>query len=59
MNTSTALADLLRWEAAGGTWRPNEAGTAAVLLTCNGGDEMGVITSDAPDFRAYVHAATR
>lgn len=59
MSTSTALQNLLRWQEAGGTWRRDEAADAVVLLTCSGGEEMGMIACDAPDLREYVNAATR
>jgi hypothetical protein len=52
-----ALADLLRWVAAGGTWRLAHVvgDTVTVhLLTCDGGELQGVIGSDEPAFRAYV-----
>lgn len=48
---STSLEDLLRWEAAGGTWRLNEQ--TVILMTCSG-EEMGRLTSRAADFLDYV-----
>jgi hypothetical protein len=55
-----ALAALLRWEASGAAWRLHEDdGTEAVvdLLTCDGGDVVGRLTSADPRFVGYVRAA--
>lgn len=52
-----ALAALLRWEAAGGTWvRRGQRGGAPVvdLVTCDGGQVMGELTSSDPGFVAHV-----
>lgn len=52
-----ALAALLRWEAAGGTWvRRGQRGGAPVvdLVTCDGGEVMGELTSSEPGFVAHV-----
>lgn len=55
-----ALAALLRWEASGAAWRlRSDDGTQAEvdLLTCDGGDVVGRLTSADPRFVGYVRAA--
>jgi hypothetical protein len=45
---SPDLARLLRWEDSGGGWRVAAVGNGSVtlsLVTCDGGEEMGVLTS--------------
>lgn len=53
----SALEDLRRWEAFGGTWelvaRQGDVRVVS-LLRCDGGEEVGRLTSDDPDLRAYV-----
>jgi hypothetical protein len=42
------LARLLRWEDSGGGWRVAAVGNGSLtlsLVTCDGGEEMGVLTS--------------
>ena len=53
-----ALNSLLRWEAAGGTWVERAAGDSLVvdLISCDGGEVMGRITSSRPEFIAYVRS---
>lgn len=54
---SPALAQLLRWELSGATWRLERfsAGSAVVsLCRCDGGEEVDTLVSDAPDLVAYV-----
>jgi hypothetical protein len=53
------LAELVRWETAGGTWQlvatRGEEVTIA-LCRCDGGEEVGRITSADHDLIAYVTA---
>lgn len=53
-----ALAALRRWEASGAGWSVREvdaAGVAVVdLLTCDGGEVVGRLSSADPAFVAYV-----
>ncbi len=52
-----ALAALLRWEAAGGTWvqRGRSGGALVVdLVTCDGGEVVGELRSPDPAFVAHV-----
>ena len=54
------LADVLRWEEAGGTWRATSApdGTVTVVLCrCDGGEEVDRIVAADPALASYV--ATR
>lgn len=56
-SATDALAALLRWEAAGGTWVMHAVtvgSTAVDLITCEGGEVMGQLVSSNPDFVAYV-----
>jgi hypothetical protein len=50
---------LLRWERSGGTWtvagRSRDAVTLA-LMTCDGAEEMDVLTSSDPEVLAHVLA---
>ena len=51
------VAELRRWEAAGGHWRLLDDADGALtvrLLTCDGGEEMGRIVSASEALRAYV-----
>lgn len=60
--TNAALAALLRWEAAGGTWvmRAGKSRSTVVdLTTCDGGDVMGQLVSSSPEFVAYVRAGVK
>ncbi len=52
--TSDELAAVLRWRASGGEVRVLAWGPPVVvaLITCDGGQEMQRITSDAADLRA-------
>lgn len=48
---SPDLARLLRWEDSGGGWRVAAVGTGSLtlaLVTCDGGEEMGVLTTTDP-----------
>ncbi len=58
---SEALAELVRWEAAGGVWRASSLGLPArvSLLTCDGGEEMEHLESSDPSFIAYLEARVR
>lgn len=52
-----ALAALLRWEAAGGTWVRRDRSDGAVivdLVTCDGGEVVGELESPDPGFVAHV-----
>jgi hypothetical protein len=51
-----ALAALLRWEAAGGTWVAHAHGGSTIvdLATCDGGEVVGHLSSTLPEFVAYV-----
>ena len=53
-----ALAALLRWEAAGGTWVAHAQGgsTTVDLITCDGGEVVGHLNSTSPEFVTYVRA---
>jgi len=54
---ATDLDRLARWVAAGGTWRVVGRSRTAVtvaLLTCDGGEEMGRITSADGDVARHV-----
>lgn len=58
----TALATLVRWEEAGGTWlvRPGVGGSTVVdLITCDGGEVMDQVVSSDPEFVAYVRDGTK
>lgn len=54
-----ALAELVRWVAAGGEWRCLEEGPPALvsLCRCDGGEEMARLESSDPAFLAYVNAS--
>jgi len=55
--TSNALAALLRWEAAGATWRLRSIGPGPAvvdLLTCDGSEVVDRVVSSDPDLVAYV-----
>ncbi|MFC7402819.1 hypothetical protein [Citricoccus sp. GCM10030269] len=50
------LQRLLRWEESGGTWRVKHvrrSSLSVALLTCDGGEEMDVITSSDPRLLAH------
>ncbi|MBU2075614.1 MAG: hypothetical protein KKE65_05400 [Actinobacteria bacterium] len=52
-----ALAELRRWIAAGGTWRAGGGSDGVVtvhLLTCDGAELQGVLSSDDPELVAFV-----
>lgn len=54
---SRDLAELLRWEGAGGTWRLlGQAGdeVEVALITCDGGEEMARLRSAERDLWEYV-----
>ena len=56
------LAQLRRWEAAGGTWRvqrQGDAGVTVALLTCGAGEQVDEIASAEPALLAYVANAER
>ncbi|WP_370331676.1 hypothetical protein [Mycolicibacterium hippocampi] len=51
------VAELQRWEDAGALWRVLSRASGAltvVLLTCDGGEEMGRFTTDDPRLLGYV-----
>jgi hypothetical protein len=53
----TAVERLRRWEGSGGAWqvaRRTSSGLEIVLLTCDGGEEMGQLASSDPALLAYV-----
>jgi hypothetical protein len=54
----SALQDLVRWIDAGGEWRVVSRGASVTvsLVTCDGGEEMGRVTSADPSFVAFVEA---
>ena len=57
VRSSTHLSELLRWEAAGGTWQvvSRRADTIEISLrTCAGDEEMGRIRSSEPALLAYL-----
>ena len=52
-----ALARLLRWEDAGGTWRRESGGAeqaSVVLCRCDGGEEVERIVSSDPELLAFL-----
>lgn len=54
---SPDLARLLRWEDSGGGWRVAAVGNGSLtlsLVTCDGGEEMEVLTSTEPAVRDHV-----
>lgn len=56
------LARLLRWEDSGGGWRVAAAGSGSLtlsLVTCDGGEEMEVITSAEPAVLEHVGGRLR
>jgi hypothetical protein len=56
-----SLERLRRWEGSGGVWRVVRRTSSAVeivLLTCDGGEEMGRLTSSDPAVRAFVGERT-
>lgn len=57
------LQQLHRWEDAGGTWRVAARRTVGSgeevtlsLLTCDGGEEMDVLSSSSPELLAYLQS---
>jgi hypothetical protein len=51
------LAALRRWEAGGANWRVlgrTVAGLDIALLTCDAGEQVGLISSAEPDVLSYV-----
>jgi hypothetical protein len=51
------IEDLLRWEAAGGTWTlelDGPDGVVLALLRCDGGERVGTLVSDDPRVREHV-----
>jgi hypothetical protein len=59
---SDDLDALLRWERSGGTWRVvgrRPGWVHLALLTCDGGDQMAVLSTQEPDVRAHVDARRR
>jgi len=56
------LERVLRWEDSGGGWRVARAGAGSLtlaLVTCDGGEEMGVLTSTEPALIAHVAGRSR
>lgn len=57
----TALDDLLRWEAAGGTWQVvgrNGQAVTVSLCRCDGGEEAARVTSDEPELLEWLDRST-
>lgn len=55
--TADALADLRRWEDAGGTWQllsRTTQGAVISLRRCDGGEEADRISSDDPALLAFL-----
>ena len=53
----SALEDLQRWQAAGGLWRvvgQRSGRTLVELCRCDGGEVVGRLTSDDPQFLDYL-----
>jgi hypothetical protein len=53
----TAVAELLRWEAAGGHWRVlsrTDRGVTVALVTCDGGEEMSRLTAPAEEVDGFL-----
>ena len=51
------VGELERWQDAGAVWRVVRRGPDGItvgLLRCDGGEEVGRITSDAPAWRAFL-----
>lgn len=60
--TPPDLARLLRWEDSGGGWRVVAVGQGSLtlsLVTCDGGEEMEVITSTEPAVLGHVDGRRR
>lgn len=56
------LSRLLRWEETGGGWRVAGVGAGSVtlsLVTCDGGEEMEVLTSTDPAVLGHVAGRAR
>ena len=56
---TSALARLLRWEDAGGTWRCESGGAeqaSVVLCRCDGGEEVERILSSDPELLAFLRS---
>ncbi|QCU79450.1 hypothetical protein E7744_10125 [Citricoccus sp. SGAir0253] len=56
------LERVLRWEDSGGGWRVARIGGGSLtlsLVTCDGGEEMGVLTSTDPSLIAHVAGRSR
>ena len=51
------VGELERWQDAGAVWRVvhrGPDGVAVALLRCDGGEEVGRLTSDAPAWRSFL-----
>jgi hypothetical protein len=54
------VADLVRWQESGATWRvvgQSARGITIALLRCDGGEEADRFTSDDPRLREFVERA--
>ena len=57
---TSALARLIRWETAGGTWRVagrGANGASVVLCRCDGGEELERLVSSDPDLLEFLDRA--
>jgi hypothetical protein len=54
---SGALARLIRWETAGGTWRVGSRGpdgASVILCRCDGGEELERLVSSEPELLEFL-----